>query len=336
MSFLAKCCRGCLTSRHQLLSLSSSGKIIQSKRNIAAEALLSWYSALPQVLVTENVVLTVHSMGTGHWALDIIAMTCLGRVVLSGVATTYMRKILASHAITCKDVTQEKRRLRLDLRKRVSSGEMPPLLARELKMQAFAQLNKKHQDLILMHNNHPGKAYMALVIEGICWVTYGLSLRNITAGFPPDIASEAAVEMKSQSFLWITDLSLPDPYYVIPLLSTSIFLFSTSFMKEWRRQNLIPDFHLLQRFLPLPIASIIFYMSTQLPCVSRFSSMFFNLHVNEMFSLFAVNNVVWVDQCYHGFCSGRVVHSSCCPSIFKDTSNVRTSSTTCQLENLQD
>ena len=238
------------------------------RRSISAEALVTPFSILPPVLSTENVVLAAHSMGSGNWALDIMGLTFFARILLSGPVTTYYRTILASHAITCKDIVLEKRKTRLDINSKVKSGDMPESLAKYIKIKKLGELRDRHMAMIRYHNNHPGKAYVAIVFEVFCWVTYGLSLRNITAGFPPDIASEAALEMKSGGILWISDLTVPDPLYLIPCISTTVFLCSAFYMKEWRRQNGIPDFNILQRILPIPLAGFLFYISSQLPSVS--------------------------------------------------------------------
>jgi len=187
----------------------------------------------------------------------------------------------------------ERRKRMQDLKNKEKTGEMPPSLARELRLKTAREMKEKHDAIIIKHNNHPAKALVTIMVEAMGYMIYGISLRNITAGYPSDMASQASLDMKSEKIMWLNDLTLPDPYFILPAMATLTFIKSVLFMKEWRRQNQIPDFNFVLKYLPVPAACFILYMTCQLPSVSQSFTSIINLLISlrQAITLFVLTNL---------------------------------------------
>lgn len=217
----------------KLRFLSPSSSTVNVHRNITVKYFIGWAAELPNVQLVENVILSFHNFGTGHWALDIIGGTVLSRLVISGIFMTASRKNFATYAVRCSDNLRQRRKILEESGKQyrlghAALGGAPPLLARRERRMKLRELKAERRKIIEKYNIHPARGFVYIGIEAVFWFSYSVAIRNITAGFPPDVATLAAMDMTQQGMLWFPNLTVSDPFYILPFISCCSFLFSSS------------------------------------------------------------------------------------------------------------
>ena len=70
----------------------------------------------------------------------------------------------------------------------------------------------KLQDLWKTHNCHPMKSLVMPLVQAPVFISFFIGLRRMTE-LPIPTMSDGGI-------LWFTDLTSPDPYYILPALST--------------------------------------------------------------------------------------------------------------------
>lgn len=86
--------------------------------------------------------------------------------------------------------------------------------------------------------------------------------------------AQVAVEFKFESFLWVPDMAQPDPYYILPLLSSLAVFLHVSSQKE---VDVGEDFKLMFRFLPLVTLWIYYKWSAVMCLYTMMSTLLFVL-----------------------------------------------------------
>jgi hypothetical protein len=208
--------------------------LITSKRCLTSGAgfnLLSWFSTLPPPLVMEKGILYAHSVG-GHWTLELLACTAASRILLSTITMTYTRKIFTTYAITTHPVNVQERKVRKEA-EQLSAGSLPPALVRDIRLKEVARLRGVSRNLIMEKNIHPGKGFVVMGIESLFWLSYAVGVRNIVAGYPAEWTESARQDMHSQGVGWFTDLTLPDPYCILPLIASCTLIFSVRVSRSY-------------------------------------------------------------------------------------------------------
>ena len=58
------------------------------------------------------------------------------------------------------------------------------------------------------------------------WITLSITIRNMTGFFPnyEPFCEGSSVSMASEGILWFQDLTVVDPYYILPVLVASVNL----------------------------------------------------------------------------------------------------------------
>ena len=186
--------------------------------------LLSWFSTVPSATFLERGLLLAHDAG-GCWSLELVACTAAARLLMSSVTMTYIRRLFTRYAMTMHPVNQKEKQLRKEVAQQLAVGSLSPLMARDVKLKEIARLRAQSRELIEQQNIHPGKGFVMVGLEAVFWLSYAVAVRNITAGFPAEWAAVAQQDMGSQGAFWFPDLTLPDPY-VLPLIASSTLLFS--------------------------------------------------------------------------------------------------------------
>ena len=82
----------------------------------------------------------------------------------------------------------------------------------------FAKLANESHTLFNRHNVNPIKAMLAPLAQIPVFLTFFLTLRRM-ANYPVE-------SLKTGGFLWVTDMSIPDPLFILPVI-TSLTLWAT-------------------------------------------------------------------------------------------------------------
>lgn len=139
---------------------------------------------------------------------------------------TYIRKVFMRYAIVMLPKHTRERKLKKALDQHKISPEFPPQLIADIRRQELLKIRAENDEYITKLNIHPGKAFVMIGVEAAFWISLMTGLRNICAGYPPDMAADAPKQMSQQGFLWFSDLTVPDPYYILPGFASFMFLFS--------------------------------------------------------------------------------------------------------------
>lgn len=187
--------------------------------------LLSWFSPFPTATLVEQGLLLAHQTG-GNWTFELMACTAAARLLISTANMTYCRKLFTTYAITMHPFREREQKFKKEMTKKLASGSLPPLMARDIRFSELSRIREHNVQLITQKNIHPAKAFVAIGLEALFWLSYAAGVRNIVAGFPPEWTATAAADMRSQGALWFPDLTAPDPYFVLPVIAASTILFS--------------------------------------------------------------------------------------------------------------
>ena len=188
--------------------------------------LLSFFSDWPTTAVLQNSLLHVHH-ACGCWGLELVACTAVARLLLSTATMTYSRRLFTSYALTMHPSNVQERKFKERMSQELTSGNLPPLMARDLRRQQLQRLRVHQRQLIQDGNVHPGKALVVLGVEAMFWLSAAVAVRNLSAGYPAAaLVQEAHQDLSQQGFLWFHDLTQPDPFCVLPVLTAATLLFS--------------------------------------------------------------------------------------------------------------
>lgn len=100
----------------------------------------------------------------------------------------------------------------------------------------YSQQRKVERDLYRQEGCSPYKAGILPWVQLPLWITLSYALRDMTGVFPNKLPlnPEATLSFASEGALWFQNLTLPDPYYVLPvvlvctnLLNIEVCLYST-------------------------------------------------------------------------------------------------------------
>jgi membrane protein insertase Oxa1/YidC/SpoIIIJ len=96
--------------------------------------------------------------------------------------------------------------------------------------------------LVTKHNCRPSKAIMIGFLDLPLWICFFLSLRNLAIGFPPSPLNQLARDqLVGDGLLWFTNLTIPDPTYILPATVCIIHLCTHYYHRLHLKQNNIPE-----------------------------------------------------------------------------------------------
>lgn len=80
---------------------------------------------------------------------------------------------------------------------------------------------KKHLNYLIQRDNcHPMKGFISVWFQVPFWICLSVSLRNFATQRPPGYLPSltAFKQMETESLLWLNNLTLPDPYLLLPAI----------------------------------------------------------------------------------------------------------------------
>lgn len=162
----------------------------------------------------------------GSWSLEILVCTLAARALVSVPCLTYTRKLFAKYALVTHPIIQQEMKFKAEMAEKLAAGSMPPQMVHDLRFKGIQLLRGASKEAIQKSNVHPGKGIIVIGMESVFWVSYAVALRNIVSGYPAELAASAQADMSSQGILWFKDLTLPDPYCILPVTAAIILLSS--------------------------------------------------------------------------------------------------------------
>lgn len=74
--------------------------------------------------------------------------------------------------------------------------------------------------LIQRDNCHPARGFLAIWFQIPIWLSLSFSLRNLAFMFPISDAKAQLIhsQLASEGVLWISNLTIADPYFIFPVL----------------------------------------------------------------------------------------------------------------------
>ena len=276
----------------QLLKLSHQLHHVNLKnvRSFSANGYWTFIAhSAPVASVQSAAIYAQSAFGTGQWPIDIIAGAIIFRNFISLPVGTIQRTIIIKHSVKVKNKLDL---LAYHLDTAVKNKEISRDEARSIGMKEARQLTSIKRWFDAEYRTF-FKVAPFFVFEIVLWLLYSFSLRATVAGIPTAEAKVASIEMRNQSIAWIGDITLSDPYAILPLITCSATLFSLrvsigpiccnsylipaiwllftiQYMKEWRRQNGMPEASLLRtiNLLAPPVLVFTYIVASTFPAVS--------------------------------------------------------------------
>lgn len=180
---------------------------------------------MPTARAVESALLQCHEV-CGSWSLEIFACTLAARALVSVPSMTYTRKLFATYALVTHPLRVHEVKFKAEMAEKLAAGSLPPQMVRDLRYKGIKLLRGTNKEVIEKMNVHPGKGLVVIGLETVFWLSYAVALRNIVSGYPDELAASAKTDMSSQGILWFQDMTVPDPYCILPITASIVLLSS--------------------------------------------------------------------------------------------------------------
>ncbi|GJQ08560.1 hypothetical protein GpartN1_g351.t1 [Galdieria partita] len=119
------------------------------------------------------------------------------------------------------------------------------------------EYNKKYMEILRVNKANPMKALFAPLAQTPVFISFFFSLRKL---------SQIEPSFSSGGTLWFTDLSAPDPYYILPVACSSILLTTLQFGGETASTATSRTSFNMMRLMALSIIPFTYQMPSALFC----------------------------------------------------------------------
>ncbi|XP_015793492.1 cytochrome c oxidase assembly protein COX18, mitochondrial-like [Tetranychus urticae] len=210
-----------LTIRH-----ASFGERLTS---ISESIALSW----PVQKCTDSLI-WVHEASGLPWWLSIIVSTVVFRSVIVFPFMCYDRRIMHKLINVGPEITSYTDKVAEELKKLVQSGQ---LKKEKFRATLFRAYKKKSTQIYLDNNVHPGQRVVLIFFQFPFWITMSSSLNNLCVR--PYFLNDPLVHNQffTGGAAWFKDLTIADPYYVMPILFFVSIFSSIKFTELIKNQN---------------------------------------------------------------------------------------------------
>ena len=213
----------------------------------------------------ESVLLTTHSTFHIPWWVVIATTTLTIRVIVTLPLHIHLQKNHANVEVAFSELDTFKKPLEYKIITKCRSQGLHIDVANKKLKKAFCELKgdilSKHQINWKMYRI---KAYSFPVIQLPLFISISLAIRNITGALPEWYKVTSIIpSMKMEGFGWFLDLTLADPYYVLPamILLSNLLNISIYSTQSQKKSIAIKIVHNIFRCMTIVMASV----STQMP-----------------------------------------------------------------------
>ncbi|CAN7993956.1 unnamed protein product [Ixodes hexagonus] len=224
----------------------------------------SWGLALSRstpVAYAQELLETVHTNSGLSWCTTIVVTSLALRIVVTLPLAVYQSHIIARLANLNGEIAQIANELKGETALAVRMFKLDEKQAKYLYRKS---LKKQINNLIVRDNCHPFKSSLVIWFQLPLWISLSVSLRNMAYMMPyQDMAAQALfLQLSVGGVLWFPNLTLPDPFYVMPVLLGISNLLNIEFHELQRSQRTTKVRKVLtytlrgMSVLMIPIASI--------------------------------------------------------------------------------
>ncbi|KAH9383667.1 hypothetical protein HPB48_025419 [Haemaphysalis longicornis] len=203
--------------------------------NLAISGLQTWAHTLSQsapVAYAQDLLDAVHSASGLSWGSTIVATSLVLRVVITLPLSVYQHHVLARFANLDREMAGIAQELKRETAQAVRMFNLNEKQAFYLYKRS---LKKQLQRLVVRDNCHPMKGALVVLFQLPLWVSLSVALRNMAFMLPYQdlgkcssgwhLATKSALpaqvthmELSVGGALWFTNLTVPDPLHIIPVL----------------------------------------------------------------------------------------------------------------------
>ncbi|XP_014218872.1 mitochondrial inner membrane protein COX18-like [Copidosoma floridanum] len=187
------------------------------------EFLVEFAQSKSVVFVQDILVLLHQEMGLPWWATIILSTILIRTTLILPLAVNQMRNKAKLQRME-NDMNDYKKKLKTEYKEYKRHYGWPD----ELFAQKYTyHVNLKEKELYKKNKIHPNKVHFLVMAEAGIWLYTSLAIRNLCHALPlSDGAQEIYREMSFDGFGWITDLTVVDPYSILPFFVcfTNIFI----------------------------------------------------------------------------------------------------------------
>ncbi|OQR74903.1 mitochondrial inner membrane protein COX18-like, partial [Tropilaelaps mercedesae] len=212
-SLVTKLKRIALPKRFNSDAVVLSSCSLQQKRSLSCQ---TWYDDICQseiVKAAENTLINVHDTVGLSWWCCILTSTIILRTVITLPLAIYSHHVLARLA----NLGPEAKELNRLLQAETALAKQKLNLSQKDAIALYKySLKKRISELTERENCHPAKATITTFAQVPLWISFSLAIRNIS-----ESSFKGAYALQSfqyEGFLQISNLALPDPIYVVPVL----------------------------------------------------------------------------------------------------------------------
>lgn len=171
---------------------------------------LSW----PVQKCTDSLI-WVHEITGLPWWLSIIVSTFVFRSVIVFPFMCYDRRIMVKLINVGPEITSYTDKVAEELKRMVFNGQ---LKKEKFRVTLFRAYKRKSIQVFEENNVHPGQRVVLIAFQFPFWITMSSSLNNLCVR--PYLLNDPLIhdQFFTGGAAWFKDLTLADPYYVIPVI----------------------------------------------------------------------------------------------------------------------
>lgn len=232
---------------------------LNQRRNLSidsfAQVAISLNKTFANSIFTDYIqksLISIHDATGLPWYLEI----CLASVILRGTSLGFLISERKQSSIYERFFIPEMK-TKLEQIRETSKRK---LQLRELRSEKQAKVwfnqerNKAKKELYQKYNCHPGRKVITVLSNFPIWLLASFSIGNLCARNLNIIEKQsvmsnilhASPQVSSEGCLWFQNLSLPDPYYILPILLSLSLYTSIEYNILIRRHNYIEDTFILK------------------------------------------------------------------------------------------
>ncbi|KAM4621616.1 cytochrome c oxidase assembly protein COX18, mitochondrial isoform 1-T2 [Polymixia lowei] len=221
----------------------------------------SWYGSIADsapVHMTEQLLISSQQITGLPWWASIMCTTLALRTIITLPLGAYQMLIIAKVEALQTEVAELARRLRYEVSVRAKERGWTE---RHCRYQFKKNMRRIVSELYIRDNCHPFKASLLVWVQLPLWVCLSLALRNLSLAVDQS-GTALQSELSVGGALWFSDLTLPDPTWIIPVSLGVINLliiemFALQRVEVSRFQKYITNFMRGISVLMVPIAATV-------------------------------------------------------------------------------
>ncbi|XP_060086225.1 cytochrome c oxidase assembly protein COX18, mitochondrial-like [Ylistrum balloti] len=167
------------------------------------------------------------------WWLTIISGTLMFRMTLLPLAVIII-KSQAKHASVLPEIHARATDIHSNILAHGLYHHMKPFT---MKRETASQIRQMKREMYVKHNCSPIKPFLNVYVQVPVIVSFGVALRSCTGRFGPIADHYFQPEMICEGISWISNLTVADPYCIIPTVSCFTSLFALEYSMLLRKVN---------------------------------------------------------------------------------------------------